>query len=177
MSEIKHILGIFSYLWIIFGILILHEHAVLSRQGIAYQFYGLAFLNAWILAKVMLIAEHLDARPHLQGRPLIYPIVARSCVFAAVLVSAYGLEEMAIGLYRGQAWRASVPAIGGGGVFGVAAVTLIITVALLPYFAFRELGRVLGPDRLRTLLLRDGTGLDLSRRANLGSGAARRGSG
>ncbi|MGH1573524.1 hypothetical protein ACRAWG_26250 [Methylobacterium sp. P31] len=170
LMELKHILGIFTYLWVIFGILILHEHAVLSRYGIAYKFYGLAFINAWILAKIMLVAEHLDARPHLQGKPLIYPIIARSCTFASLLVCAYALEEMAIGLWRGKTWVDSMPTIGGGGVFGFVSVIFIMAVALLPYFAFRELGRVLGPERLRALLFRDGSRPDVPGPGDSGKG-------
>ena len=32
--------------------------------------------------------------------------------------------------------------------------SVIMAVALIPYFAFRELGRVIGRERLRTLLFR-----------------------
>ncbi|WP_336486172.1 hypothetical protein [Methylobacterium nigriterrae] len=160
IEEAKRILGIFAYLWVVFGLLILHEHMVLSRHGMGYSFYGLAFINAWILAKIMLVAESLDVRPHFQGRPLIYPILARSCAFAALLLCAYILEEVAFGLWRGKALAASVPAIGGGGIRGLASAGLIMAVALIPYFAFRELGRVLGRERLRTLLLRDASALD-----------------
>ncbi|AWN43619.1 hypothetical protein [Methylobacterium durans] len=159
LAEAKRILGIFAYLWVVFGLLILHEHIVLSRHGVGYGFYGLAFLNAWILAKIMLVGESLDVLPLFRGRPLAYPIVTRSCVFAALLVCAYSLEEMAVALWRGKTLAESVPALGGGGIGGVASVTLIMAVALIPYFAFRELGRVLGRERLRTLLFRDGTAL------------------
>ncbi|MDR7039532.1 hypothetical protein J2X36_004308 [Methylobacterium sp. BE186] len=153
LEEAKRILGIFAYLWVVFGLLILHEHIVLSRHGVTYSFYGLAFINAWILAKIMLVAESLDVRPHFQGRPLIYPILARSCAFAALLVGAYTVEEVALGLWRGETLANSVPAIGGGGISGLASASVIMAVALIPYFAFRELGRVLGRGRLRTLLL------------------------
>ncbi|ACL59730.1 hypothetical protein Mnod_4870 [Methylobacterium nodulans ORS 2060] len=47
----------------------LHESLVLSRHGINYDCYGFAFINSWILAKVMLIAESLDTHPHWRGRP------------------------------------------------------------------------------------------------------------
>ena len=82
LEEAKRILGIFAYLWVVFGLFILHEHIVLSRHGMGYGFYGLAFINAWILAKIMLVAESLDVLPYFRGRPLVYPILARSCAFA-----------------------------------------------------------------------------------------------
>jgi len=59
LEEAKRIIGIFAYLAVVFGILVLHESVVLSRHGIDYSFYGFAFLNAWILAKVMLLTEGL----------------------------------------------------------------------------------------------------------------------
>jgi hypothetical protein len=75
LAEAKRIAGIFLYLWVVFALLILHEHVVLSRHGMGHGFYGLAFINAWILAKIMLVAESLDVRPHFQGRPLeLHPI-------------------------------------------------------------------------------------------------------
>ena len=170
LAELKSFIGIFVYLWVIFGILILHEHAVLSRHGIVYRFYGLAFLNAWILTKIMLIAEHFDTRTAVRSGPLLYPILTRSGLFALLMVCFYALEDMAIGLWRGKTLVDSVPMIGGGGVLGWASVVLIMTVALIPYFTFRELGRVLGPGRLQALLFRDGSHPDLPDQDKAGRG-------
>ncbi|WP_336490259.1 hypothetical protein [Methylobacterium nigriterrae] len=169
-EEAPRIAGIFAYLWIVFGLFIFHEHIVLSRHGMGYGFYGLAFINAWILAKIMLVAESLDVRPHFQGRPLVYPILARSCAFAVLLVCAYALEEMGLGLWRGKTLANSVPAVGGGGLRGLASVILIMAVALIPYFAFRELGRVLGRERLRTLLFRNGAAIDVADKTGTADG-------
>jgi hypothetical protein len=41
----------------------------------------------------------------------------------------------------------------GGGVHGYLAISVIMAVALVPYFTVRELGRVLGRERLRALIL------------------------
>jgi len=117
----------------------------------------------------MLVGESLDVLPYFRGRPLVYPILARSCAFAVLLVCAYALEETALGLWRGKSLADSMPAIGGGGLGGLATAVLIMAVALIPYFAFRELGRVLGRERLRALLFRDGAAINLERR---GTGAA-----
>lgn len=151
--EAKRIAAIFVYLWVVFGVLALHEAVVLSRHGLSSQFYGLAFVNAWILAKVMLVGEGLDARPHFQGRPLILPIALRSASFALLLVCAYAVEETAINLWKGYGLARALPAIGGGGVRGPAFMTLIMAIALVPYFAWREFGRVLGAGKLKTLML------------------------
>lgn len=152
-DELKRMAAIFAYLWTVFGILVLHEWIVLSRHGIDHRFYGLAFVNAWILAKVVLVTEHLDVLPRWVGRPPIYRIVTRSIGLALILVVAYALEETAIGLARGRALADSLPTIGGGGVRGYLAIGVIMAVALVPYFTFRELGRVLGRARLRALIL------------------------
>ncbi|MGU3362345.1 hypothetical protein ACLBWX_18630 [Methylobacterium sp. M6A4_1b] len=154
LKEARRTLGIFLYLWMIFSLLILHEQMVLSRHGLSYGFFGLAFFNAWVLAKIMLVAESLDVRPDFSGRPLLYPILVRSCVFAAILVGAYAVEDMLIGLWRGKSIVDSVPAIGGGGFRGPASAGIIMAVALIPYFAFRELGRVIGRERVHALLFR-----------------------
>src|SRR4051812_17677796 len=45
LDEAKRIIGIFAYLAVVFGILVLHEFVVLSRHEIDYSFYGFAFLN------------------------------------------------------------------------------------------------------------------------------------
>ncbi|MBN4098392.1 hypothetical protein [Methylobacterium sp. OT2] len=157
--EAKRIAAIFAYLWVVFAVLVLHESLVLSRHGLSSQFYGLAFVNAWILAKVMLVAEGLDARPHFEGRPLILPIALRSAGFAVLLVCAYAVEETVINLWKGQGLVEAVPAIGGGGVRGFAVMTVIMAIALGPYFTWRELGRVLGRDRLKALMF---SGRDVS---------------
>jgi hypothetical protein len=79
-----------------------------------------------------------------------------------LLVCAYALEEIALGFWRGGTLADSMPAIGGGGIRGLGSVILIMAVALIPYFAFREVGRVLGRERLQTLLFRDGAAIDVA---------------
>ena len=152
-DELKRMAAIFAYLWTVFGILVLHEWIVLSRHGIDYRFYGLAFVNSWILAKVVLVTEHFDVLPRWVGRPPIYRIVTRSIGLAVILVAAYAIEETVIGLVRGRSLVDSLPTVGGGGVRGYVVIGVIMAVALVPYFTFRELGRVLGRERLRALIL------------------------
>jgi hypothetical protein len=56
-DELRKFLAIFAYLWLVFSVFLLHEWAVLAGHQISFKFYGLAVVNALILAKTMLIAE------------------------------------------------------------------------------------------------------------------------
>ena len=50
-------LGIAVYLFLLFGILALHEAVVSAKNGIEYHFYGFAIINALVLGKVILVAD------------------------------------------------------------------------------------------------------------------------
>ena len=56
-----------------------------------------------------------------------------------------------MGMIRGESLQASIPAIGGGYV-GLASVATILFVALIPFFAFRNVSRELGAERLNAML-------------------------
>lgn len=152
IDELKSFAAIFLYLWVVFMVLLLHEWIVLSQNHIGFKFYGLAAINALLLGKIMLIAEHFKFAERLNAKPLIYPIVYKSVAFTTMLFIAYILEEMTIGWFRGDGFLASMPALGGG-IVSALCFWIIFSVALAPFFAFKEIGRVLGPDKFRMMLL------------------------
>jgi len=58
--EFQRFLILFLYLWALLGLFVLNEDLIERSAGDAFLFQGFAVLNAFILAKVMLAAEHLD---------------------------------------------------------------------------------------------------------------------
>jgi hypothetical protein len=56
-------------------------------------------------------------------------------------------------LWRGKTLTESLPEVSGGGVAELASVGVILTVALMPFFAFKAIDQALGAGTLRTLLL------------------------
>src|SRR6266446_6973738 len=115
----REFVAMFLYLWLLFALFTYHEMIVLAKHHIDYKPFGLAFVNAFILAKVMLVAE-----------------------------------EIVIGSWKGKTVAESIPKIGGGSPLGLVIASLIFTVAFIPFFAFRELSRVLGKGVLEALLLK-----------------------
>lgn len=156
IHEAKRFLGMFLYLWVLFGLFVLHESIILAQHDIDFTAYGLAITNALILAKVMLVAEDLNIARGFEDKPLIYPVLYKSIVFAIVFMIFHLAEEVLVGLWRGKTAPESIPAIGGGSPKGILSVALIVSFALIPYFAFRELGRAIGEGELRALFLTRG---------------------
>jgi hypothetical protein len=153
VEEIRRFLWMFFYLWVVLGIFVLSEQITLRQHGLRFTALGFAFINALILAKVMLLAEDLKlGQRQLRNCPLFVRIVFESFIFVVVFIVFHVIEEVVVGMVAGKTAAESVPAIGGGGVVGLVSVAILYFLAMLPYFGFRNLERALEPGKLRGLL-------------------------
>lgn len=161
--EAGRYLSFAAYLIVIFGTLILFSVNIYARadQDVphfpSYHFYALGLINALVLAKFMLIAEAAGLGSLIVGRrletgPLVVAILYRALVFTAVLVAAYGLEEVLVGAWHGRSPRLVLPEIAGGPA-GLTSFAWVMFVALIPYFTYREIDRATGGAMLRALLM------------------------
>ncbi len=153
LAEGKQFLVLFLYLWILFGLFVLNKRIILQQDGIDYAAHGFAIFNAFILAKVMLIAQELDLSRWLNRQPLIYPIIHDSFLFGLLFIVFHITEGVFINLIKGRANSIeSALNIGGGGISGIVCVSVIFFFTLIPFFAFRNFNRALGPERMKSLL-------------------------
>jgi hypothetical protein len=156
-DEVVKFLGIAIYLWVMFGMFALHESVVSAKNHINYHFYGFALLNALVLGKVMLVAEDLHFADWFKDRPLIYPILSKAIAFSILFIVFDVVEEVLVGVFKGKTIWESIPIIGGGSPSGVFFVGIILAIALIPFFAFREVGRVIGERELHSLMFTGGS--------------------
>lgn len=152
VAEAKHFMVLFLYLWVLFGLFVLNERIILHQHKIDFVSHGFAVFNAFILAKVMLIVEDMNLGRWLDNRPLIYPILYSSLIFSILFILFHVIEKEAVNIAWGEAASASIPNIGGGGIAGIVCVAVILFFSLVPFFAFRNLARALGLDRLNSML-------------------------
>lgn len=151
INETRELFGIFIYLWVLLSLFSLHKALVLNEESLIYH-QGFAIINALALAKVVLVAEYFHVGDRLKNRPLIYPIVFKSAVFAVILMCFHIIEEALLGVLHGKPLFQSIPDIGGGTLQGILMIGIIMFVVLTPFFAFRELGRAIGTEQLHSLL-------------------------
>jgi hypothetical protein len=154
VHNFREFVAMFLYLWILFALFTYHEAIVLARHRISYKPFGLALFNAFVLAKVMLVVEELQLGTRLRKKAPIFPILHKSFLFAIVFICFNVAEDVVVGLWKGETIAESIPSIGGGSLAGVVTTGLILTLTLIPFFAFRELSRVMGKGALGALLLK-----------------------
>jgi hypothetical protein len=154
LSEFREAFGMFLYLWVLFALFTYHKSIVLAQHGISYKPFGVALVNAFILAKVMLGAEKLNLAAKLRKKPLVYPVLHKSIVMSVMFILFNMAETIIHGLWKGKSLAESMPKIGGGSPAELVVTGIILAVALVPFFAFREVSRVLGKGVLGGLFLK-----------------------
>jgi hypothetical protein len=152
LLEFKTFLGIFLYLWVVFALLSIHESIIRAQHNLDFTAHSLAIINAFVLAKVLLVGEYLHLGAGFKEKPLVYPVLYKSLVFSIFLTAFHVAERMIVGMIGGKTLAESFSAIGGGRLEAILSIGALTFVMLIPFFAFRELGRMIGEEKLRALI-------------------------
>lgn len=150
----KKTLIMMFYLWLFLAVFTLHKMVVLQQRSIDYNGLGFAIINAVILVKVMLVADDLNVGTRFRGKSLIYHALYASFWFAVILTGFHILEGVLMAFLHGRPLATGLADFGAGDLRGVFSIGAIVFVALIPFFLFREIGRVVGEDELWSLVFR-----------------------
>lgn len=144
----------FAYLTLMFAVFTQYRRLVLAAHDITYTNYWFAVIEAAVLAKVIMIGDVVRLGRGLEDKPLIYPTLYKTVVFT-ILVGVVKVVEHAIkNLWHGQALTAGLVDFSENGFRVLLANTLVVLVAFIPFFAIKEMGRVLGAGKLWALFFR-----------------------
>jgi hypothetical protein len=61
------------------------------------------------------------------------------------------VEEVVVGAFEGKTFAESFPHVGDGSPRAFLYTIIVFVIALIPFFAFKEIGRVFGERELRSL--------------------------
>ncbi|HYK35679.1 hypothetical protein [Alloacidobacterium sp.] len=151
IEETRKFLVVAFYLWVIFALLVEYKSVILAEESVSIETRGLALINALALGKIIILAQAFHLGEMAEDVPLIYPTVLKSALFSILLAFFKILEVGIVGLIHHRPFAQSITEIAGGTLKGITCVTLIMFVVLIPFFAYGEVRRVLGEDRLRQL--------------------------
>jgi hypothetical protein len=147
-TELREFVVIAVYLTVCFSALAYLKAAILQAQGIAFAPFAFAVVKALICAKFVLVGRAFHLGERFKALPLIWPTLHRSFMFLVLLIILNALEEMIVGVMHHRKAIDSLADFGGGTLDQMIATSVVVLLILIPFFAFRSLGEVIGERNL-----------------------------
>ena len=144
------------YLMLVFAAFTQYRRFLLAEYSITYTNYWVGLIGALILGKVIMIGSVFRLGRWLEDKPLIFPTIYKAFLFCGCILVFRVVEYAIKGLLHGDGLAAAfVEFFVQKGIDEVLANSLVVLVALIPFFAVKELGRVLGRERIAALFFRN----------------------
>ena len=139
------------YLWLFIGAFTVYRRLILAQTGVTYLNYGIALIEALIIAKVILVGKMFGFSRWYEDKPLVVPVIYKSILFGVLVFLLGFLEHVVEGLFHKLSLEAILQGVVAVGGYELVARALILIVAFIPFFAFWEMGRIFGMRELATL--------------------------
>ena len=151
IEELKLFWIIALYLWVFLGSFTIYRRLIVAETGATYLHYGMALIEALIVAKVILIGRMFGFTRRFEDKPLIVPVLYKSFLFGLLVLLFGVVEHLVEGWVHKEGLVGGVHDISDIGAYELGARMLMLIVAFVPFFAFAELGRVLGAQKLSAM--------------------------
>lgn len=151
VEELKVYWVITLYLWLFLGCFMIYRWLVMEESGVTYLHFGFALIEAMIIAKVILIGRMFAFTRRYDDGPLALAVAYKCALFALLVMLFTVVEHLVVGWIHHQGLFGGLREFAEVGAYEVGARTLMLTVAFVPFFAFWELGRVLGMGKLAAM--------------------------
>jgi len=146
--ELREFAVIALYLWLCFTALVYLKASILRAHDIPFAPFAFAAVKALICAKFVSLGYLLHIGERFKSLPLIWPTLHKSICFLALLLVLNALEEVVMGFIHHRTAADSLTNFGGGSVDQLIATSIVGLLVLIPFFAFRALGEVIGERNL-----------------------------
>ncbi len=147
VSEARQFLVVFGYVWLLLEVFDLHRSLVLGDANLI-RHQSLAILKALAFAKILFVAEEMGLGERFKEKPLIWPVLFKSALFAALLMIFNLLEKAIEHKFWPHAGRDEIHLVDFQMIF---CAGIVMFVALTPFFGMRELGKIAGAAQMYQL--------------------------
>jgi hypothetical protein len=143
-----------AYLAFYFAVFIFYKRLVLAEHDIIYTDWGVGIINALILGKVVSIGSLMRLGRWFDNRPLIWSTINRSILFTIWLALFNALELTIRGFFKTYTFEGSLTALSHIGSYAYFGGLLVVFTSFIPFFAVKELSRVLGSRMIFDLFMK-----------------------
>ena len=139
---------VWTYLALFFVAFTTYRSLISREFGVSYFRYGYAVLEAFVIAKVILIGKALGLSKRAAGRTLALSVLRASLLYGALVAVFAVVEHVVEALFKGKTFAAGIEEILTMGAYEIFGRALLLFVAFIPFFALWELGDLTGEKRL-----------------------------
>jgi hypothetical protein len=147
-AELQEFAILAGYLYVSFTAIAFFKASILHAEGVTFSPWIFAAIKAAVTAKFMLIGHALKIGEGFKMSPLVVPTLYKSVTFFLLVAVLTVIEEVSIGVIHGRSIAQSTVEIAGGKLDQTFAVSFVMLLIFIPYFAFRSLGDVIGDRTL-----------------------------
>lgn len=144
----------FIYMAIIFSAIVLYRRLILAQHGIVVEDYFIGVVKAFIIAKVVMIGAFLGISRKFEHKALFIPILYKAFLFTIMVMLFDIVEEFIRALIRNQDIMISINELQNHVSVVWLSASLLIFFIFIPFFAVKELIRILGKDSVKAILLK-----------------------
>lgn len=154
LRETRELLFLTLYLTLFLSSLTIYRSIVLELNIMSYFRFGYNFVEALILAKVILLGQMLKLGNKYADRSLIIPTLYKAVVFSLFVFVFKSLEHFVLGFFRGHSFFLLVEQFTKQKLIESVGILLIIFLFFILLFSFQELKRVVGDEKVFNLFFR-----------------------
>ena len=147
-EELRLLLIITAYLGILFCVFLSYRRLISRELGVTVFHYGFALLEALVIAKVILIGKAMGLGKKDSAGALAFATLRAALVYGLLIGLFSVLEHLVGGLIHGKGLAGGLQELAGEGIYEIVARALVLTVALIPFFAIWKLDEALGERTL-----------------------------
>jgi hypothetical protein len=151
--EFKQFIVISLYLAFCFCAMVTYRLLLVHQFRDSWLNYSFALINAVVIAKVILIGEYAHLGKKYEARALLLSSVYKAFLFGWLVFGFHIVEEAIKRLLHGQNIASVFHDMRVDDLLGR---SLVVFCTFIPFFAFRELRRVLGEDKFSALFFHSG---------------------
>ena len=155
-EELRLLLIITAYLGILFCVFLSYRRLISRELGVTVFHYGAALIEALVIAKVILIGKAMGLGK--KGAGSLFLASLRAALVYGLLIALFAvLEHVVGGLIHGKGLVGGLRELTGEGLYEILARALVLTVALVPFFAIWKLDEALGEKTLSRIFFGKGS--------------------
>jgi hypothetical protein len=143
-----------AYLAVFFAVFISYKRLILAHHGIIYTEWGVGVIKALVLGKVVSIGSMMRLGLGFERWPLIVSTINRSVLFTIWLALFNAIELIVRGFFETYSFEGSLRALSFIGSYEYYGNLLVVFTVFIPFFAMKELSRVLGSKTIIDLFLK-----------------------